>query len=81
MAFRARAAQAVTPSSSAARRKRVALRAATPSTSSTAPSGGSSTADPITDAQRASAARIRMSYDKKRGHKTEGWIRNLARQA
>jgi hypothetical protein len=38
-------------------------------------------ADPITDAQRASAARIRMSYDKKRGHKTERWIENLAKGA
>ena len=34
--------------------------------------------DLVTDEQRASAARIRMAYDKKRGRQTEGWIRKLA---
>lgn len=31
--------------------------------------------------QRAAAARIRITYDQKRGHKTEGWIKRLARGA
>ena len=34
--------------------------------------------DPVTDEQRASAARIRMAYDKKRGRQTENWIKRLA---
>jgi hypothetical protein len=34
--------------------------------------------DPITAEQRASAARIRIAYDKKRGRDTEAWIRELA---
>ncbi|WP_233548888.1 hypothetical protein [Clavibacter lycopersici] len=35
-------------------------------------------ADPISDAERASAARIRIIVDKKRGRKTEDWIKKLA---
>jgi hypothetical protein len=38
-------------------------------------------ADPISAAQRAAAARIRIVYDKKRGHKTENWIKKLAKSA
>ncbi|MDQ0092946.1 MULTISPECIES: hypothetical protein [Micrococcaceae] len=38
-------------------------------------------ADPISDSQRASAARIRMAYDKKRGVKTQQWIVDLAKSA
>lgn len=38
-------------------------------------------ADPITDSQRAGAARIRMAYDKKRGVKTPQWIVDLAKSA
>ncbi|QIS38176.1 hypothetical protein [Clavibacter capsici] len=38
-------------------------------------------ADPITDAERASAARIRIVVDKKRGRKTEDWIKKLATSA
>ncbi|OQJ62183.1 hypothetical protein FGG90_12980 [Clavibacter tessellarius] len=37
--------------------------------------------DPISDAERASAARIRIMVDKKRGRKTEGWIKKLATSA
>lgn len=39
---------------------------------------GSARRDPVTAEQRAAAARIRIAYDKKRGHKTEAWIRKLA---
>jgi hypothetical protein len=35
-------------------------------------------ADPVTDWERASAARIRVSADKKRGVETEAWIKKLA---
>jgi hypothetical protein len=38
-------------------------------------------ADPISDAERASAARIRIMVDKKRGRKTEEWIKQLAKSA
>lgn len=38
-------------------------------------------ADPITDSQRAGAARIRMAYDKKRGVKSPQWIVELAKSA
>ncbi len=38
-------------------------------------------ADPISDAERASAARIRIVVDKKRGRKTEDWIKKLAQSA
>jgi hypothetical protein len=37
--------------------------------------------DVVTDSQRASAARIRMAYDRKRGRVTEEWIRELAESA
>ncbi|MDR6912982.1 hypothetical protein J2W54_004995 [Rhodococcus fascians] len=36
-------------------------------------------ADPVSDAQRASAARIRVSVDKRRGRDTEPWIKDLAK--
>jgi hypothetical protein len=35
-------------------------------------------ADPVTDLERTSAARIRVSVDKKRGIETEAWIKKLA---
>jgi hypothetical protein len=35
--------------------------------------------DPITDAERSSAARIRMVVDRKRGVKTPTWIKALAK--
>ncbi len=35
-------------------------------------------ADPVTDSQRAVAARIRVAYNKKAGIETEPWIRELA---
>lgn len=38
-------------------------------------------ADPLTDSQRAVAARIRVAYDKRRGQETAEWIKRLARSA
>lgn len=38
-------------------------------------------ADPVTDSQRAAAARIRVAYNKKAGIKTEPWIKELAERA
>lgn len=35
-------------------------------------------ADPVSDAQRASAARIRMAVDKRHGRTTDAWIQKLA---
>lgn len=56
-------------------RTAVAPRAVPP----VAPGGGQRVSgDPVTDEQRASAARIRMAYDKKRGRQTESWIKKLA---
>lgn len=37
--------------------------------------------EPITDSQRASAARIQIAYDRKRGVKSERWITELAKRA
>ncbi len=38
-------------------------------------------ADTLSDAERASAARIRIVVDKKLGLKTEDWIKKLAQSA
>ncbi|GAA1883594.1 hypothetical protein GCM10009715_32440 [Paeniglutamicibacter psychrophenolicus] len=38
-------------------------------------------ADPITDSQRAGAARIRIANDKKRGVKSPQWLVDLAKNA
>lgn len=35
-------------------------------------------ADPVSDAQRASAARIRIAVDKRHGRSTDAWIKKLA---
>lgn len=79
MSFRMRATRADVPGSLGWRR-RVVSQAAAP-IMGTSPIGAASAPDAVTDAQRAAAARIRMSYDKKRGHQTEAWIRNLASRA
>lgn len=38
-------------------------------------------ADPVSDAQRASAARIKVAVDKRHGRKTDTWIAKLAEGA